>query len=428
MKRIILLFGLLVFFQSQLFAQCGGLAAGTNSGNKTITGACSITGDVTISGGTLTIGSGTSLTISGFFDNNGNQSITINGGSMEVGGYFRNDGNGTVTVNGGGSLDVGGYYYNDGNGTTNFLDGDINIEGNFTNDGNGTIASGGTVSIGGDFSNTGNGDLSISGGLNVEGDVTSSGNGSIIIENGGVLAADDISVSGGTIEVEAGATIYSETGNITGTVNNDPSNDDQVCSNNCCGAACNTSGDGLSPEAQETLPVTLLYFKAQPTDHSVKLSWSTATEINTSHFEVYKSVGNAFYFIQEVPASGNSKSQKFYSITDYAPSSGSNVYQLVSVDYDGYKEVFRTRLTNYEVKGMVIYPNPTDGLEIYLSKPEGLESPDVFIYSLSGNLVFTGKLEEHQSKIQFSYPLPKGIYLLKLAEGSQNFTTRIAVR
>ncbi len=427
MRRIILI-GLLVFSQSQLSAQCGGLAAGNNSGNKTITGACNITGNVVITSGTLTIGSGASLTISGSFDNDGNHTITINGGSMDVGTNFRNDGNGTVTVTGGGSLDVGGYYYNDGNGTTNFLNGTISITGNFTNDGNGTIDSDGTVSIGGDFSNTGNGDLSISGGLNVEGDVSSSGNGSIIIENGGVLAADDISVSGGTIEVEGGATIYSETGNITGTVNNDPSNTDQVCSNNCCGAACNSSGNSLSPEAQETLPVTLLYFKAQSEKLAVKLTWSTATESNTSHFEVYKSVGDAYYLIAEVSASGNSKSQKHYSATDYAPSSGANVYQLVSVDYDGYKEVFRAHLTNYEAKGIVVYPNPSDGLEIYLSKPAGLETPEVFIYSLNGHLVFTGRLEEYQSKIQFSTPLPKGIYLLRLAEGSQTHTTRISVR
>lgn len=427
--RKILLFILLCSFTYQGLTQCGGLTTGDNDGPITITGNCVINGNVVLKKNNLSFSPGASLTINGNFDNDGNGTVNINNATFITTGYFSNNGNGTITVQGDGTLDVGGYYYNDGNGTTNFLDGTISIDGNFTNDGNGTIAAGGTVTIGGDFSNTGNGDLTVSGGLNVEGDVTSSGNGSIIIEDGGVLAADDISVSGGTIEVEGGGTIYSETGNITGTVNNDPTNGDQVCSNNCCGANCNTSGDGLSPTAQETLPVTLLYFKAEPADYVVELSWSTATEFNTSHFEIYRSdESGEFYFLEEVPASGNSKVRQNYSCIDISPTSGLNLYQLVSVDFDGYREAFSVQSSISSGGVMKVFPNPSDGIELNVSKPASLEAPSIRIHSLSGQVLFSGSLLPGQTKIKLENALKSGLYILTLQEGDQIFSTQIAVK
>ena len=104
------------------------------------------------------------------------------------------------------------------------------------------------------------------------------------------------------------------------------------------------------------LPVTLTYFKVQGGKLYNTLSWQTATEINTSHFNIQRSTtGKDFTTIGKVPAKGASE----YTFNDNEKSAAKTLYyRLEIVDKDGtisYSEVRELSIINYQLS---ITPNP----------------------------------------------------------------------
>lgn len=84
------------------------------------------------------------------------------------------------------------------------------------------------------------------------------------------------------------------------------------------------------------LPATLLQFGAAPIDNGFALRWTTATEVNTSHWNVLRSSdGSRFQQIARLEAAGNSSSTKTYLHNDVQVPAGKLYYQLVQVDKDG---------------------------------------------------------------------------------------------
>jgi hypothetical protein len=85
----------------------------------------------------------------------------------------------------------------------------------------------------------------------------------------------------------------------------------------------------------EPLPVQLTQFKAYYTNHAVTLNWSTASESNSSYFEIYRSAnGNDFEKIGKVDAAGNSLTNRNYEFYDAGFHQGTNYYKLKQVDFD----------------------------------------------------------------------------------------------
>lgn len=92
----------------------------------------------------------------------------------------------------------------------------------------------------------------------------------------------------------------------------------------------------INTTGSTTLPISLASFTASSIANTVKLNWSTHSEKNNSHFEIFKSVdGLAFEKISTVTGNNNSSEQKFYSYTDFNPAAGISYYELKQVDLDG---------------------------------------------------------------------------------------------
>lgn len=356
--HILTVFTLSILFTFQISAQCPPASGGDFDGDLIITGTCVVNGDLNLKKKNLTITSTGSLTVNGTFNNDGNGNVSIDGGTFIVTTAFNNTGNGVITVDGGATLDVGTDYFNNGNGTTNFLDGTVLIGGNYENDGNGNIAAGGLVTIGGDFTVSGNGTNTVSGGLNIGG-TADLGSGGIDIADGGVLQVDEI-ISAGDIDIAAGGTISVVSGNITGTVNNDPANADQDCTNNCCGDLCNTSGDALSGTGSGVLPIELLYFETQRTNQSILIEWASANEINNDFYTLEKSFdGVVFEEIGKIKGAGNSETIKKYKFSDVVNFRGFVYYRLSQTDFDGTKETFKLSsilVDGFQNVNQLIYP------------------------------------------------------------------------
>ncbi len=85
----------------------------------------------------------------------------------------------------------------------------------------------------------------------------------------------------------------------------------------------------------EPLPVELVRFDAQCNNGEVLISWSTASETGSQHFDVQRSAdGIGFETLGEVAAAGFSQSMIDYSYVDDRPYS-TGYYRIVEVDIDG---------------------------------------------------------------------------------------------
>ncbi|MEZ4806841.1 MAG: T9SS type A sorting domain-containing protein [Flavobacteriales bacterium] len=132
---------------------------------------------------------------------------------------------------------------------------------------------------------------------------------------------------------------------------------------------CNTvsiliHGIGVSDRTIEcqfpVLPVELVHFEAIPDPRSVELTWTTASELNSDHFVVERSVdGGTFEEAVRHAAAGTSAQLVHYSASDHAPMKGLSYYRLRQVDLDGTWAVSRTEAVVFDGDGPVhLYPNP----------------------------------------------------------------------
>ena len=113
------------------------------------------------------------------------------------------------------------------------------------------------------------------------------------------------------------------------------------------------------------LPLNLLNFNATGINNkNVLLRWQTATESNTSHFNIQRSSNaGTFTNIGKVAAAGNSSNKLHYSFTDKEPNTGINYYRLQMVDKDG--SFTYSNILSVNIKpplGISIHPNPVSDL------------------------------------------------------------------
>ena len=168
----------------------------------------------------------------------------------------------------------------------------------------------------------------------------------------------------------------------------------------------------VAPDAVQ-LPVDLLGFTAEPLGNkNALLHWTTASEINNSHFDIERSYdGRTFEAIGKVAGNGNSQHQIEYSYTDAFVSKVQNTvyYRLKQVDFDGTYEYSDIRVVRFDAVGndmqLVAYPNPmNDELNVMLSLPSG-EKYQLQVTNPQGALV-------HQKNHVFS----NGLHTLDLSQ------------
>ncbi len=116
------------------------------------------------------------------------------------------------------------------------------------------------------------------------------------------------------------------------------------------------------------------------TKQSVENIWTTANEINVSHFNIQRSKdGKNFTTIGKINAKGFSYNE--YSFTDNSPSFGDNYYRIESIDKDGkmnYTEIKKLTINNSSLN-INIYPNPAKDI-VNIECKEGMKEVKVFDY------------------------------------------------
>lgn len=178
------------------------------------------------------------------------------------------------------------------------------------------------------------------------------------------------------------------------------------------------------------LPVELTSFIAAGKGRDMKLEWKTATEVNSSKFEIERSVVKGaqreWKTVASVNAAGNSNSPREYSFVDKKLNTGKYAYRLKMIDADG------TFDYSAEAEGSVDkpatfdlsqnYPNPFNpSTRIDFQVAENAQIT-LELFSISGERIATlineqmepGYYTQTISSSQFASGLASGMYIYRL--------------
>ncbi len=190
---------------------------------------------------------------------------------------------------------------------------------------------------------------------------------------------------------------------------------------------------GLS---QGPLPITMLSFSGSIDKKTVQLNWQTLQEINSSYFELQKSIdGNKFEPFAIITAKGNSSITSNYNITDdlFFYINNTIFYRIKMVDIDGkakYSAVLMIKLDAGGTKNNIkAWPVPfTNELNIEYSS-ETNQQVTISIRSINGAVVSTGssmvKKGHNIITINQAQQTPSGTYLLTISNSTRMETIKV---
>ena len=183
-------------------------------------------------------------------------------------------------------------------------------------------------------------------------------------------------------------------------------------------------------DINDPLPVELVQFNADCQNNgTVKLSWTTASEINNDYFDVQKSFdASDFFSIGTVAGNGNSNTINYYEFID--EESGPAYYRLKQVDFDGkfdYSDVVvaSCKTDNFEIKAydnfsgfaVQVLANFSDKVTIEIVDTRGR-----LIASKSVNII------EGMNNFQLDENISTGIYFIRLNGEKMNESLKVFKR
>ena len=170
------------------------------------------------------------------------------------------------------------------------------------------------------------------------------------------------------------------------------------------------------------IPVELTSFTASVNESEILLSWTTATELNNSGFDVERNSGKGFEAVGFVRGLGTTTEFHSYNFTDSYVQTGSYTYRLKQVDLDGTFEY------SDEIEVEVIapsefileqnYPNPFNPSTQITYRLVQNSNVVLKVYNLLGKEVAVLVDEQKEAgihKVNFdAASLPSGVYLYKI--------------
>ena len=172
------------------------------------------------------------------------------------------------------------------------------------------------------------------------------------------------------------------------------------------------NNDAYFGESGVPLPIKLIEFAGTKEESRVKLNWRTGSEINSSHYLVYRSKdGIEFELVGRVKSS-NSVAGDAYYLYDKQPYNGINYYRLTSVDFDGSSENSGIIVVEYNGIGtdFVVYESND---ELLISSKPALVIYKADLLNDLGQLIRTNPTVRGEVLMQVS-DISKGLYLLRL--------------
>jgi hypothetical protein len=202
------------------------------------------------------------------------------------------------------------------------------------------------------------------------------------------------------------------------------------------GPGANNGADSYV-EANHPLPISLVSFKAEKfQERSTYLTWTTVSEINSSHFIVQRSTDKKVWTsVGKVNAAGNSQFVENYEFIDQNVYNGidsrlSVYYRLQMVDLDGQMKnsplenvIFGNDAGKSSDLSLLVYPNPaSDGVQVEWNAQNDVQPTLLELYDITGKLVLSQKVSENANQEYIDFGLAKidaGVYLLRILNGTE---------
>jgi hypothetical protein len=143
------------------------------------------------------------------------------------------------------------------------------------------------------------------------------------------------------------------------------------------------------------LPIELISFQANCSDDNTAIiTWSTASEHNSSYFQVEKSRdGINWIVLSEVGSAGNSTSLINYELFDTEKIIDVVYYRLTQFDFDGASETFNIASIDCGSalsESLKVYPNPSvTDFYIDFNNTTNEKNLTITITDLTDNLIYT---------------------------------------
>jgi hypothetical protein len=170
------------------------------------------------------------------------------------------------------------------------------------------------------------------------------------------------------------------------------------------------------------LPVELLSFDGTCNGNFITLNWKTATEHNTSHFDVLKSRdGENWSKLTTLASAGNSTQELSYTTKDENEIDGNNYYKLMQYDIDGVSDEYGpiNVICNGNSKGYFsTFPNPSSGMfQVVLNNKNMIGDGTIEIKDTKGAKVFEKEIKINQGINLYDIDnksLISGIYYVRI--------------
>ncbi len=186
----------------------------------------------------------------------------------------------------------------------------------------------------------------------------------------------------------------------------------------------------LAMSGGTALPVELTSFSVDRDGNNAEISWQTAVEKNSDHFEILHSTdGENFELIGTIAAQGNTSTLTEYYFTHENISTGIHYYQLIEYDIDGKFEKFKIISLNQTSAIDIItqlFPNPaSSNVNLYFNSFTG-GIYKLNIYNTNGQSVYSaqipGMIGENKFMVQL-YSYPNGQYIISVTDPNGTAST-----
>ena len=174
----------------------------------------------------------------------------------------------------------------------------------------------------------------------------------------------------------------------------------------------------VDPSSLSQQPAQFTLFNAKCDNKKVLLTWNTAQEQNSSHFDIEKSEdGIHWTVISTSPVAGSTNSERSYSFTDNNTVQNS-YYRIVEFDLDGRSQFTSiVQATCNPRNTFNLWPNPVHDKAFINITADNAAQVMIKIFDSKGSLVKKQRAMVLQGSNQFNVdmkPLPGGIYSLSI--------------
>jgi hypothetical protein len=178
---------------------------------------------------------------------------------------------------------------------------------------------------------------------------------------------------------------------------------------------------------ESAIPVELTNFSFDIVDGKIVLKWTTATEINNSHFIVQRSPDKInFIDLDRIEGSGTKTEISNYSFTDESAGRMRHYYRLKQVDFDGsfsYSKIIKTTFFKNANTYFLFqnYPNPFNPKTVIKYSIPEASNVQIKVYDMLGGEVadLVNEMKEagtHEVGFDAS-ELSSGIYIYSIQSG-----------